>query len=71
LILRIRGAATLLSTHERLRAQIERSKPVLDALNRLQVHLIGRLRSGNDHKLVQLAAQLTVNGIAAALRNTG
>lgn len=71
LILRIRGATTLLSTHDRLRGQIERSKPVLDALNRLQVHLIGRLRSGNDHKLVQLAAQLTVNGISAALRNTG
>lgn len=71
LILRIRNASTLLSTHERLRGQIERSRPLLDALNRLQVYLIAKLRDGNDHKLVQLAAQLTVNGIASALRNTG
>ncbi len=71
LILKIRGASTLLSTHERLRNQIERSKPMLDAVNRLQVYLLGKRRSGNDHKLVQLATQLTVNGIASALRNTG
>ncbi len=71
LILRARKASTLLSTHERLRNQIDRSKPLLDALNRLQVHLLARRRAGNSHKLLQLATQLTVNGIASALRNTG
>jgi phosphoenolpyruvate carboxylase len=40
-------------------------------LNRLQVYLLGIRRHGNKHKLVQLAMQLTVNGIASALRNTG
>ncbi|WP_443748487.1 phosphoenolpyruvate carboxylase [Asticcacaulis solisilvae] len=71
LIKRARGATTLLSTHERLRNQIERSNPLLNALNRLQVHLLTRRRAGNTHKLLQLATQLTVNGIASALRNTG
>ncbi len=71
LILRIRKADTLLSTYERLRSQIERSKPLLDTLNRLQVHLLAQRRGGNEHKLVKLAMQLTVNGIASALRNTG
>jgi len=71
LILRLRGAPYLLSTHERLRNQIARANPLLNSLNRLQVYLLGIRRHGNRHKLVQLAMQLTVNGIASALRNTG
>ncbi len=71
LILRIRQAPYLLSTHERLRNQIERANPLLNSLNRLQVYLLNVRRHGNRHKLVQLAMQLTVNGIASALRNTG
>ena len=71
LILRLRGAPYLLSTHDRLRNQIERANPLLNSLNRLQVYLLGIRRHGNRHKLVQLAMQLTVNGIASALRNTG
>ncbi len=71
LIKRARKATVLLSTYDRLRNQIDRSKPLLDALNRLQVHLLARRRAGNTHKLLQLATQLTVNGLASALRNTG
>ena len=71
LILRIRQADVLLSTHDRLRNQIDRSLPLLNALNRLQAHLLTERRKGNHHKLVKLATQLTVNGIASALRNTG
>ena len=71
LIKRLRKADVLLSTYDRLRGQIDRSRPALDALNRLQVHLLAKRRAGNDHKLVKLAMQLTVNGIASALRNTG
>jgi phosphoenolpyruvate carboxylase len=71
LILRIRQTGVLLSSHDRLRNQIDRSLPLLNALNRLQAHLLTERRKGNHHKLLQLATQLTVNGIASALRNTG
>lgn len=68
---RIRKAGTLLSTHEQLRGSIERSHALLQTLNRMQVKLLKKRREGNKHKLVKLAMQLTVNGIASALRNTG
>ncbi len=71
LIRRIRGSDDLLSAQASLRGTIDRSKPLMDALNRLQVHLLEVRRAGNQHKLVKLAVQLTINGIASALRNTG
>ena len=71
LVRRIRGSDYLLSEQEALRGTIDRSKPLMDALNRLQVHLLEIRRAGNNHKLLKLAVQLTVNGIASALRNTG
>ncbi|MDI7775355.1 phosphoenolpyruvate carboxylase [Asticcacaulis sp. EMRT-3] len=71
LIKRIRGADYLLSTQEKLRASIERARPLVASLNRLQTYLLSIRRHGNQHKLVKLAMQLTVNGIASGLRNTG
>jgi phosphoenolpyruvate carboxylase len=71
LILRLRRAKALLSTQEALAASVARTKPLLDSLNRLQVELLHRRRGGNQHKLLQLATQLSINGVAAALRNTG
>jgi len=68
---RIRGADTLLSTHDQLRGSIARSHDLLQTLNRMQVSLLRKRREGNQHKLVKLAMQLSVNGIASALRNTG
>jgi len=37
----------------------------------LQVELIKRYRSGETDEKLKLAIQLTINGIAAGLRNTG
>jgi phosphoenolpyruvate carboxylase len=71
LILRVRRAKTLMSTQEALLGSVTRTKPLLDSLNRLQVELLKRRRGGNQHKLLQLATQLSINGVAAALRNTG
>ena len=45
--------------------------PYLDPLNHLQVALIKRHRSGETDVLVKRAIHLTINGIAAGLRNTG
>jgi len=71
LVKRIRRSDILLSTQDSLRDQVERSNPLLNSLNRLQAWLLGVRRHGNQHKLVKLAMQLTVSGIASALRNTG
>jgi phosphoenolpyruvate carboxylase len=71
LIKRIRKADSLMSTQSGLRVSIERARPLLRSLNRLQVYLMAQRRQGNQHKLVKLALQLTVNGIASGLRNTG
>ncbi|HEY5686595.1 MAG TPA: phosphoenolpyruvate carboxylase, partial [Acidimicrobiia bacterium] len=43
----------------------------LDPLNYLQVALLGRARSGDRDDALERALLLTVNGIAAGMRNTG
>ena len=71
LILRIRKSDRLLSTDPVLRESIERTRPLLDTLNRLQVELLSRRRKGAEGKLLRLATQICINGVAQALRNTG
>jgi phosphoenolpyruvate carboxylase len=43
----------------------------LDPLNHLQVELIKRYRFGSDDERVKRGIHLSINGIAAGLRNTG
>jgi phosphoenolpyruvate carboxylase len=50
---------------------IKNRLPYLDPLNHLQVALIKRLRSGETDVLIKRAIHLTINGIAAGLRNSG
>ena len=45
--------------------------PYIDPLNHLQIELIRRLRMGDDDEEVREGIHLTINGIAAGLRNTG
>jgi len=45
--------------------------PYIDPLNHLQIELIRRRRSGEDSKAVRDGVHLTINGVAAGLRNTG
>jgi phosphoenolpyruvate carboxylase len=50
---------------------IKNRLPYLDPLNHLQVALIKKYRSGETDDLIKRAIHLTINGIAAGLRNTG
>ncbi len=67
----------LLGSHERLAGNpalaesIKRRLPYLDPLNHLQVELIRRYRAGVTDEKVKRNIHLTINGIAAGLRNTG
>jgi phosphoenolpyruvate carboxylase len=71
LILSIRSMTGLLDDQTELAASIALSRPCLDPLNRLQIELLSRRRRGETGSSIQLGIQLTLNGIAAALRNTG
>ena len=52
------------------RKSINLRNPYTDPLNLLQVELLARIRRGDNHE-VQDALLITVNGIAAGMRNTG
>jgi phosphoenolpyruvate carboxylase len=73
-VLRITGSARLLDQHPVLQRSIGRRNPYVDPLNYLQVDLLHRYRSAHDpaddEELLH-ALLLSVNGIAAGMRNTG
>jgi phosphoenolpyruvate carboxylase len=45
--------------------------PYLDPLNHLQIELLKRHRSGDADEQVVQGIHLSINGIAAGLRNSG
>ena len=67
----LQGTTERLSNNPMLANSIRNRLPYLDPLNHLQVELIKRLRGGEEDEKLKLAIQLTINGIAAGLRNTG
>ena len=64
------GSTERLSSNPQLANSIRNRLPYLDPLNHLQVELIKRYRGGETDEKLKLAIQLTINGIAAGLRNT-
>ncbi|MCE7917539.1 MAG: phosphoenolpyruvate carboxylase, partial [Nitrosomonas sp. PRO5] len=67
----ITGATTLLESNPTLARSLATRTPYIDPLNHLQVGLLHRHRSGDTNNLVKRAIHLTINGIAAGLRNSG
>ena len=61
----------LLADNPSLARSIRHRLPYLDPLNHLQIELIQRCRAGHRDDRLQRAMHLTINGIAAGLRNTG
>jgi phosphoenolpyruvate carboxylase len=67
----ITGRAELLADNPTLARSIRNRFPYLDPLNHLQVELLRRHRAdGGDERLLR-AIHLTINGVAAGLRNSG
>ena len=70
-LLEITGQGALLQNSPDLAAVIRSRLPYIDPLNHLQIELIRRRRRGEDTEAVRDGVHLTINGIAAGLRNTG
>jgi phosphoenolpyruvate carboxylase len=54
-----------------LRRSIDVRNPYVDPINLVQIELLARLRQAQDAPELVRAFVVTVNGIAAGLRNTG
>jgi phosphoenolpyruvate carboxylase len=73
-VLRLTGDRGLVGRHPLLRRTLETRAAYLNPLHRMQVEMLARRRrsaSGIDDANTQRALLLTINGIAAGLRNTG
>jgi len=69
--LAITGLPTLLADNPTLERSIRNRFPYLDPLNHLQVELLRRFRAGDADERTRRAIHLTINGLAAGLRNSG
>jgi phosphoenolpyruvate carboxylase len=70
-LLAITGYTGLLDDNPILDRSIRNRFPYLDPLNHLQVELLRRYRGGQTDERTQRAIHLTINGLAAGLRNSG
>lgn len=70
-VLAITGEDRLLGGQSELEQLIQLRMPYVEPLNHVQVELIGRRRAGDDDPQVRDAILLTINGVAAGLRNSG
>jgi phosphoenolpyruvate carboxylase len=67
----ITGNNDILADNPSLARSIRNRFPYLDPLNHLQIELIRRYRAGDTAERTKRAIHLSINGIAAGLRNSG
>ena len=70
-LLAITGQSELLEANPALSRSLRNRSPYIDPLNHLQVELLKRYRAGETDEKTRRAILLTLNGIAAGLRNSG
>ena len=70
-LLRILGTDRLLAGNPQLAHSIKYRFPYLDPLNHIQIELLRRFRAGDREERSRRGIHLTINGIAAGLRNSG
>lgn len=67
----ITGEKQRLAGNAALQRSIRHRFPYIDPLHHLQVELVRRYRAGQADQRVQTGIHISINGIAAGLRNTG
>src|SRR5574338_40809 len=70
-LLKITGQAELLDANPLLKRSIRNRFPYLDPLNHVQVEMLQRYREGHQDERIRRGIHLSINGIAAGLRNSG
>jgi phosphoenolpyruvate carboxylase len=70
-VLAVTGRERLLAENPVLRRSIAVRNPYVDPINLVQVELLRRLRRADGDERLRHAFLITVNGIAAGMRNTG
>ncbi|HST00488.1 MAG TPA: phosphoenolpyruvate carboxylase, partial [Usitatibacter sp.] len=71
MLFRITGASAFLAANPALARSIRNRFPYLDPLNHLQLELLKRHRKGGAEDRVRSGIHLSINGLAAGLRNSG
>ena len=67
----VTGAGGFLAGNPLLARSIRNRFPYLDPLNHLQLELLRRHRAGDSDERVHRGIHLSINGLAAGLRNSG
>jgi len=67
----ITGQKAFLDDNPALAQSIRHRLPYLDPLNHLQLEFLKRYRDGDRNRGIERGVHLTINGIAAGLRNSG
>ena len=70
-LLTLTKQSTLLERQPALAVTVKLRLPYIDPLNALQIELIRRRRAGETDPRIAEGIHLTINGIAAGLRNSG
>jgi phosphoenolpyruvate carboxylase len=70
-VLAITGQAALLEANPHLAQSIRLRLPYIDPLNVLQVELLRRHRAGEADAHIRQGIHMSINGVAAGLRNSG
>ncbi|MFT4173741.1 MAG: phosphoenolpyruvate carboxylase [Rhodocyclaceae bacterium] len=70
-LLDISGQKEMLDGNPLLKRSIRNRFPYLNPLNHVQVELLQRFREGNADERVRRGIHLSINGVAAGLRNSG
>ena len=70
-LLGVLDQSVLLERNPALAREIRNRFPYIDPLNHVQLELLRRYRAGDTDKRVVAGIHLTINGIAAGLRNSG